>query len=460
MKSVSVLREQLRKLLAFAARPSVGAGARNAIYNVSDQMATPVLMVVAARFLTTHMGFEQFGVWVLVLALTGSLAVFNFGLGDATIKFISQDRGTGNMGSVARTFRVNLTMGTLLGVAAALALLLGAPMIARHVFGASAASFATDVHAIDLGGLILALRSVESILANTLRAFEDYAGAARVSVCVKIGIVGSAVGLVALGYGVVAILLATVACVIAGLVAYMMRVRTTIQGVSFLPEFDSFLWRRVSSFGFYSWAQSLAAVLFNQGDKLVVGALLGTAAVARYAICTQVASVVQIITAAAFNFLFPQFSRRYEAGETSNVRRIFRLGMATNLALAAILAIPLLLAGKFILTLWMGRAFAEQSYILLAVLTVGYAWLAVNVVPYLALLGFGKIRFVCIANVIAGVASVAGSALLIPAFGLIGAGLGRLAYGAIVTVYYFEVARTLQRGKVAVAPATAFDRAI
>jgi hypothetical protein len=148
MKSVSVLREQLRKLLAFAARPSVGAGARNAIYNVSDQMATPVLMVVAARFLTTHMGFEQFGVWVLVLALTGSLAVFNFGLGDATIKFISQDRGTGNMGSVARTFRVNLTMGTLLGVAAALALLLGAPMIARHVFGASAASFATDVHAI------------------------------------------------------------------------------------------------------------------------------------------------------------------------------------------------------------------------------------------------------------------------------------------------------------------------
>jgi len=455
-----MLGEQLRKLLTFAARPSVGAGARNAVYNVCDQMATPVLMVVAAPFLTTHLGFEQFGVWMLVLALTGSLAVFNFGLGDATIKFISQDRGTGKIESIARTFRVNLTMGTLLGVAAGAALFLGSPLIAHYIFDASPTSFATDVRAIDLGGLILALRSVESILANTLRAFEDYSGAARVSVCVKAGIVGSAVGLVALGHGVIAILLSTVACVIAGLVAYTVRVRTIVRGVSFLPEFDSFLWRRVSGFGFYSWAQSLAAVLFNQGDKLVVGALLGTAAVARYAICTQVASVVQIITAAAFNFLFPQFSRRYEAGETSNVNRIFRLGMATNLALTAILAIPLLIAGKFILTLWMGRAFAEQSYILLAVLTLGYAWLAVNVVPYLALLGFGKIRFVCIANIVAGVASVVGSVLLIPAFGLIGAGLGRLAYGAVVTVYYFEVVRTLQRAKVAVAPAAAFDRAI
>jgi O-antigen/teichoic acid export membrane protein len=455
-----MLGERLRELLTFAARPGVSAGARNAVYNVSDQIATPVLMVVAARFLTTHMGFEQFGVWMLVLALTGSLAVFNFGLGDATIKFISQDRGTGSSESVARTFRVNLTMGTLLGVAAGAGLVLSAPLIARHVFDASPISFVTDVYAIDLGGLILALRSAESILANTLRAFEDYAGAAKVSVCVKMGIVGSAVGLVAFGHGVIAILLATVGCVIAGLVAYTTRVRTIVQGISFLPEFNFFLWRRVSSFGFYSWAQSLAAVLFNQGDKLVVGALLGTAAVARYAICTQVASVVQVVTAAAFNFLFPQFSRRYEAGETSNVKRIFRLGMATNLALTAILAIPLLIAGKFILTLWMGRAFAAQSYVLLAVLTVGYAWLAVNVVPYLALLGFGKIRFVCIANVIAGVVSVAGSTLLIPAFGLIGAGLGRLAYGAVVTVYYFEVARTLQRAKDPVVPATAFDRAV
>jgi O-antigen/teichoic acid export membrane protein len=451
--------EQLRRLLAFAARPSVGAGARNAIYNVSDQMATPMLMVVAARFLTAHMGFEQFGVWMLVLALTGSLAVFNFGLGDATIKFISQDRGAGNTESVARTFRVNLTMGALLGVAAALALFLGAPLIARHIFDAGPTSFTTDVRAIELGGLILALRSAESILANTLRAFEDYAGAARVSVCVKIGIVALAVGLVAWGHGVIAILLATVACVMAGLVAYSARIRTIIPGVSFLPEFDSLLWRRVSTFGFYSWAQSSAAVLFTQGDKLVVGALLGTAAVARYAICTQVASVVQIITAAAFNFLFPQFSRRYEAGETRNVNRIFRVAMATNLALTAILAIPLLVGGRFILTLWMGRPFAEQSYGLLAVLTLGYAWLAANVVPYLALLGIGKIRFASIVNVLAGAASVACSVLLIPAFGLIGAGLGRLAYGAFITVCYFEVVRTLERAKLAVAPATAYDRA-
>ena len=138
------------------------------------------------------MGLEQFGVWMLVLALTGSLAVFNFGLGDTTIKFISQHRGGNSLEGVARTFRriENLTLGSLLGILAAAVIVFAAPVLARTAFSAhSPGALLADVLAIKLGGVILALRSLESILANTLRAFEDYAGASFVSVAVKIGIV-------------------------------------------------------------------------------------------------------------------------------------------------------------------------------------------------------------------------------------------------------------------------------
>jgi O-antigen/teichoic acid export membrane protein len=200
--------------------------------------------------------------------------------------------------------------------------------------------------------------------------------------------------------------------------------------------------------------QSLAATLFGQADKFIIGAMLGTAAAGRYAICVQLAAVVHMIAAAAFNFLFPQFSRLHQAGEISDLRRVFRQGMAINLALVAVLALPLLVGSKFILSLWMGRSFALESWTVLFFLTVGYALLAVNVVPYFALLGTGRIRFACVANLVGGLALMIAAVVLIPVLGLNGAALGRLVYGATVSVCYFEAVRTLQSPDIAVAPAT------
>ncbi len=440
-----------RSIARIVHHAEIRAGARNAAYCVADQITTPALMIFGAPFLLSRMGFEQFGVWMLVLALTGSLSVFNFGLGDATIKFISQCRGKNDVEGMNRTFRVNLVMGTALGLLAAGAMLFAAPLLARLVFSAGPATLASDVRAVRIGGMILALRSVESILSNTLRAFEEYAAAAQVSICVKAGTVGSAIALVERGHSVCAILEATAACVAAGIVAYTVRVVRVFPEVSFRLELDRLLWRKISSFGVYSWLQSLAAVMFGQADKLIIGAWMGAAAAGRYSICAQLAGVVHLTTAAAFGFLFPQFSRRHEAGEAHKLERMFRWAMATNWAVTAALTLPLVLGGREILTLWLGREFADQSYVLLAVLAVGYGWLSINVVPYVALLGLGKIRFACAANIAAGCVSIVASVLLLPHFGLVGAGLGRIAYGAVVTLCYFEAARILPHSKLPVA---------
>jgi O-antigen/teichoic acid export membrane protein len=447
-----------RHLLSrFVRHAEARAGARNAIYSVVDQLTTPVLMIFAAPYLLLKMGLEPFGVWMLVLALTGSLSVFNFGLGDATIKFISQYRGGNDPLGMERTFRVNLMLGALLGVLAAGAMSGAAPLIARTVLSAGASTLLADVRAVRLGGLILALRSIESILANTLRAFEDYASASRISIVVKASIVGAAVALVARGLGVGAILLATAVCVAIGLTVYTFCVLRILPGIRFKLEFDQHLWRRISSFGMYSWLQSIAAMTFGQADKLIVGALMGAAAAGRYAICTQLASMVHVVIGSAFSFLFPQFSRRYEAGDLYGLRRVFRWSMAMNWVLTLGLALPLIFGGRQVLTLWLGRAFADQSSTLLSVLAVGYAWLSINVVPYLMMLGLGKIRFACVTSIAAGVVSVAVAVLLVPRFGLIGAGLGRVAYGAIVTLCYFEATRILERARISIAPAGALE---
>lgn len=444
---MSSLANQVTSFSRLVRRAGFRAGARNAVYSVIDQAATPLMMLFAAPFLLNRMGLEQFGVWMLVLALTGSLSVFNFGLGDATIKFLSQFRGRNDSEGMKRTFRVNLMLGIFLGVAAASLTALAAPVFARFVLSAGTSTLSANIHAVRLGALILALRSVESVLANALKAFEDYATAAKISVCVKAGTVGSAIALVACDRGVCAMLVGMAVCVTLGIVGYSIKVSQTIPDISFRPGFDLLIWQKISKFGLYSWLQSVAAMMFSQADKLVVGALMGVAAAGRYSICAQLAAIVHMTIGSAFGFLFPQFSRRREAGEARGVEQLFRRAMAMNWTLTIALTVPMILGARQILSMWLGKDFADQSYVLLALLVLAYGWLSVNVVPYLALLGLGRIRFACLINVAAGCVSVMGSLLLIPRFGFFGAGVARIAYAAVVTMCYFEAARILQPAK-------------
>jgi O-antigen/teichoic acid export membrane protein len=77
----------------------------------------------------------------------------------------------------------------------------------------------------------------------------------------------------------------------------------------------------------------------------------------------------------------------------------------------------------------------------LIILALGFCLLSLNVVPHFTLLGLGKVRFLSITNAVGGIVSLVGAALLIPAFGLIGAAAGRLFYGPIISLNYLKVSK-------------------
>jgi O-antigen/teichoic acid export membrane protein len=185
--------------------------------------------------------------------------------------------------------------------------------------------------------------------------------------------------------------------------------------------------------------QALAAVVFSYADRFLVAAILGTAPVAIYVLCVQATQPIHGVAAAAFNFVFPHISSRHEAGEIDGPRRVFRLALLSSVGLSLVLAAPLVLLGKPLLTLWMGSQFAKQSYLVLGVLAVAYTILAINIVPHYTLLALGSVRFVSVVNIAGGILSLVAAAFLIPSFGLLGAAAGRLFYGPAVALNFLKI---------------------
>ena len=419
--------------------------ASNSTYSLMEYVAQPALMLVSAPYLVGRLGLDRYGIWMLVSSFAGTIGIFQIGLGDATIKYVSAYRGRGDREGVARIISGTLALSGLLGALPALVLFLAAPFLVHHVFRINPSDYREAIRGIQVGGLILWIQGIYQVFSNALKAYEEYGPPARISVLVKSATIAGAVGLVALGHGVVAILAATFAVISAGAWMQAVAMRRILQVSSFWPRFDRGTWREILGFGVYSWIQNAAGVAFGQADRLLIAMMLGTASLTYYTLCVQVAQQIHGLAVAAFGFLFPHISAKHEAGNRKGVRHVFRLALLMNVGLSLVLATPLVLMGRRLLTIWMGPAFAERSYLVLAVLAVGFFTLSINVVPHMTLLGLGRVRFLSVSNLIGGVCSLAGAALLIPAFGLAGAAAGRLLYGPVISANYWAVAKSLSQ---------------
>jgi O-antigen/teichoic acid export membrane protein len=419
--------------------------ATNSAYSVAEYIALPICMLAAAPFLVHHLGLAQYGVWMLVSSILGSVGILSTGFGDATVKYVSAYRAKKNFAGVERTIRATLTINAALGLLFGALVWTVAPVLVQRVFKIESQFHAASIRAIEISAVILWIRSAESVFVSTLRAFECYGPAVKLNIFLRAVVVVSAVIVAALGRGVVPIMLATLfwSAMVVGLQAR--AARKTAGKFSLVPTFERAALKEVFGFGCFSWLQSLAAVIFNHADRFVIGTMLGAAPVAIYVLCVQVTQPIHGLFAAGFNFVFPHLSARYEAGEVRGPSRVFYLALSLSIAIASVFAFTLILFGKALLRAWMGAPFAHQSYTVLAILAVAYAAMAANVVPHCGLLALGRVRLISALNIAAGVILIFLMAVLIPPFGINGAALGRMGYSIFLAIPYLVSSRNAFR---------------
>jgi O-antigen/teichoic acid export membrane protein len=387
----------------------------------------PLLWLACTPIFLAHLGAGRYGIWMLINALLGMSGVMAFGLTDATIKFVSQYRASNNTAELQRVVRFSVTVYGLLGLVAAAALAAVAPVLFRQVFQLDPADHAIGVSALQVGGLTLALRFVDSVFQSVLYGFERYDLAARITMVINVLTFGANLALTAAGYGLVAMVAATALWLVPCAIWKGWRIRRDLlPQLSVLPLLSRDLFNTLFRFGFWSWLHGMSGILLHQLDRILVASLLGTAALAHYAICLQLAQQIHGLIARAAGFLFPLASAIKESGDLGRLRRIYVQGSNFTVVVGVGLGLPLFVFAHPILALWMGAEFADTSAGVLRVLVLVFTVLSTTVVPYYFLIGTGLVRLNTLFGLASG-GSVALAALaLIPIFGLAGAAWARL----------------------------------
>lgn len=417
---------------------------RNGLHATAEYISQPLGMLLAAPYLLCHLGASQFGVWVLASAAVYSGNIVSSGFGDAAVKYVAMYRGRNDSAGIARIVRGMISINLVLGSLFAAALWFVAPYAVAHIAHIDGNLQMTCLQSFRIGSLLLVIRSIDSVFVSTLRAYECYSPAVRISVCSRIAILIAAILLVARDRGVVEIMLATLIISILAAVAQSFAVRTVAGSMLLLPSIHLETLALLADFGCFSWLQAVSAAAFGQADRLVIGVFLGAPAVATYALCAQAAQTIHGIVAAGFHALFPHLSSRLESEPLSNLRHIVGMAFETNLTLAALLGLPIIVFSRPILSLWMGPDFAREAWPILSILGGAFALFALNVTAHYTMLAIGQVRLVTVLNLIAGASMLLLMLFLTPKFGVVGTASARLLCGPITCLLYLRLHTTMR----------------
>ncbi len=418
---------------------------QNGLWGVLDYLAQPALMLLATPLLLRRLGPSQFGLWMLASAFVSSGSLVSSGFGDAAIKFIAGYRAHGDHRNIIRVIHAMLTINTTLSALVAITLWIGIPYISHHLIKVEPALRQVCISSFRISTIILVVKSIESIFVSTLRAFESYGPTVRIAIITRIAILSGAIAVVVAGGNVVSIMLTTMCAAVAGLLMQAFAVSSLLGRTLWLPSLHRETLSKIAEFGCFSWMQCVASVSFSQADRLIIAVLLGTSTLGYYSICTQIAQPVHGLLASGFQSLFPYLSARWETTSLVSLKRAFAMAFSVNQVAVILISTPLILGGKYILSLWLGATFAQQFSPTLSIVTISFALLGMNVTGYYTLLASGKVRQATYINLMAGGAMLLAMSALIPRFGIAGAAAGRLIYGPITWLMYIVVYRMLWR---------------
>ncbi len=395
-----------------------------------------VIMLALTPFMVGRLGAQDFGLWSLVFAVLGFVALMDCGFATSTVKYVAECRGAGDFERRNRMVSTLAVVYLGLGLVGAICIALLAAFFNR-VFAIPA-----EQHARALAILwILGFRNV--ILALPLGLFQGVLfGDQKIWVVNIIQIVGNALYAVltvltlSAGGGVVALAWANLAAMLAEYAAYVVLAFLLVPGLRVSPRLaDRSLLGEMTSFSLSQLVVNVAALVRLRTDPVILKLFLPLSAVAAYTVALRIAEAVYLLTKQGVNAMSPVVAMLKGEGDEQKIR--FVLLNAAKFAFVGA-CLPAAAAASFsrdLLTLWVGPAYAWAAPTMALLVTA--MWLSVpQMVAAIVLVMGGHHAFSARAQVVGMVLNVGFSLLLVRPLGMAGVAAGTLLATIIGDLLY------------------------
>ncbi len=408
-----------------------------AISCIIPLLYTPVMLEL--------LGQEEYGLYTLSNSVVGYLSLLNFGMGSAVIRYVSRYRAENRTEDVRRTLGLFMTIYCVLSLLVCIggAVLIG---LSGRIFGRGLNP--EEIRRLRVLMVIMTLSTAVSfpmgVLSTVTVVYERYIFNKLVSMAesILLPVVNLAImyaGGASVGMACAALLMQILNGVVYG--GYNLR------RLGIYPVFRNMpleLLREVLVFSAFVFLSSVVDMLYWATDKVLIGATIGSAAVAVYNVGGTFTVMLQNMAHAISSVFSPQVNimvARKEPMERLS-ELLIRIGRLQYLVVSLVLS-GYLVFGRDFIRMWAGKAYAQAYYVGLMTMLPLAVPLIQNI-AFAVILAQNKHRFRSVVYAIIAVINVISTWLILPYYGILGAAACTaaayiLGQGLIMNVYYYKV---------------------
>ncbi len=388
-------------------------------------------------FVVHHLGDSSYGIWALVLQLTGYLGVVDVGLRSALVRFVARFQALGDDEGLNRLLNSTITLYVLIVPVCFLAAVLMAVFGLPHMHIPNGMLRVAQLTVFIVAGCIacdFVFATCHACLAGLSR--WDLTN----SVWISVLLVRTALIIVFLehGFGLLTIALIQFSVTLLGYSA------ETIILHRLLPTFR-FRWqapkmahmRPVMEHGWYSFLLSLATKANYQVDSIVIAFFLPIGEVTFYIIGLRLVEYLRELLNSTTMIFAPIVSSFDAVGETHRVEATLIRGTKYSLFVGFLGASALLALGSTFIRLWMGSRFEAPSGTVLVILTIGVLASCTQFASSHVLYGLGKHRLNVNWTLIESVLNLGFSVVLVRRYGILGVAAGTALANVIIRGWLF-----------------------
>jgi O-antigen/teichoic acid export membrane protein len=426
-------------------RSSTARPARSVLSNWTTYFISGAVSFFLSPFIVRHLGNSAYGVWVLLVSMTGYLGFLDLGIRGAVTRYVAKFHSEKDHEKSSRT--VSSASGLFLGAGAV-------AVVASAVFAAFAVPHfkipppyikASQVVVL-LAGLNIAASLISGVFGGVI------VGLQRFDLLSAIAIGGVGLRAIAIffslrnGKGLVTLALIQLGGTLCELLLGFALARKLYPelriGIANVRRDHVAL---IFSFGFYAFLLHLSNYFIFFTDALVIGAFLPVSMVTFFAIGGNLANYGRDLVGGFSRTMTPLASKlEVEAGREGLQRGISKQARFCALAMWPIF-LTLIIRGSSFIGLWMGPSYSELSGHVLWILSVPWLFGAGASVVAAGMLGIGQHKRVVPFALAEGLGNLVLSIALVKSMGILGVAWGTAIPNLAISIFFWPwyIRRTL-----------------
>jgi O-antigen/teichoic acid export membrane protein len=409
---------------------------KNLAANYVGYGANLLVMFFMSPFVVKALGDVEYGVWTLMISLTGYLGLVELGTRAGIGRYINYYLGKQDIQSVNAIISTGLAIlagvGVVLGVTSAviaLSMHLIFPKIPVELLHT-----ARSVSFLIAANLWVAFLSVP--FKQVLQAFERFEISNGVDLLVLVVRSTGTVVVLLAGHGLVALAEVQLVSSVLGLIGVYWTAHRVFPNLRVRISLVSwYRFRELFGFSVWAFAGDVAWKLLYSADNIVIAILLGPKWVTYYSVGGILLIRARELVSQAISIFVPQMLKDCACNDWPALRIAFRRGSNLSMAVGILVFVGMIAFGREFLILWMGPEF-DISYTILLILAVSSLPAVAFSVCGAIYEGLNRVRLSAILTLLQGLANLGLTLLFVLSFDM---GIKGVAWGTFYPRIGFSI---------------------